>query len=272
MNQIKESPFLDTILFENVQNSNGAFVKHFHDTYTIGITHSGMFKSINLNQSSYCYKSSTRIINPGDVHCGDSNDWKYTNFYPTVELVANIHEQIYGVKKIPLFTNHLIEDERLYSLLREFFIHYYNDREKIQIEIALIDVLSYLVLHYSNEVKPYETLFNDNKIIQSSIEFINDTLGEQNTLENLSQNVGLSKYHFIRIFKERVGLTPHQYIVTKRVQRAKELIASGSKLSNVAIEVGFNDQSHFIRNFKKIYGYLPKEIIKNSSYINGYIL
>ena len=262
-----KSQVFNNVLFENVQNSNGAFVKHFHDTYTIGITHAGMFKSINLNQSSYCYKSSTRIINPGDVHCGDSNDWQYTNFYPTVDLLVNVYEQIFYKKKIPLFNSHLIEDKKLYFLLKTFFLHYYGNREPIELEIALIEVLSYLILHYSNETKVYEPMFNDNKIIHNSIEFINDTLEHNLSLDELSNNVGLSKYYFIRVFKNKVGLTPHQYILTKRVQKAKELIANGCELTDISYKVGFSDQSHFIRNFKKIYGYLPKEIAKNSSYL-----
>ncbi len=52
------SPELKHTVFENIENSNGNFTKHFHDTYTIGLTHDGFFKSINSQKATLCYKNS----------------------------------------------------------------------------------------------------------------------------------------------------------------------------------------------------------------------
>lgn len=120
----------DTI-FENIQSSNGLFVKHFHDTYTIGLTHAGMFKSVNSHKALLAYKYSTRIINPGDVHCGDSTSWQYTNVYPKVSLLVDIYEQIFLEKKMPIFKSHIIEDMQLYKLLFQFFEAIFTNQEKM---------------------------------------------------------------------------------------------------------------------------------------------
>lgn len=258
---------LSETIFENVKNSNGKFTKHFHDTYTIGLTHGGFFKSINESQTTLSYKNSTRIINPGEVHYGDSNSWKYTNFYPSIALVSEIYEQVFLEKQIPIFQKHIIEDLTLYNLLLNFFYSTYENQDKIKIETDLIYALSYLIKNYTSSTKKYEPLFEDKIIVKHSIEYIKDAIETNLSLDELALNVNLSKYHFLRVFKERIGLTPHQYILTYRVQRGKELILKGTQLNEVASVTGFSDQSHFIRSFKKIYGYLPSSLKEKSNFI-----
>lgn len=254
-------------VFENIENSNGKFTKHFHDTYTIGLTHDGIFKSINSQQSCFSYKNSTRIINPGEVHHGDSTCWKYTNFYPSVELLVELYEQMYFEKKMPIFKEHIIQDIYLFNLLYQFFQSIFNHNDKMVIETNMINVLSYLIKNYTDQTKEYKKLFDNKEIIKNSIEYIKDSLDANITLDELAENSSLSKYHFLRVFKKDIGLTPHHYILTQRIHKAKELVLNGSALSEVGLKVGFNDQSHFIRNFRKIYGYSPKELLKKSNFI-----
>lgn len=140
------SSLKDTI-FENIKNSEGLFTKHFHETYTIGITHGGCFKSINNEETSFSYKNSTRVINPNEVHYGDSNSWNYTNIYPRVELLVELYKQIYFEKKVPIFNSHIIENEKLYMLLYTFFKSVFDKADEMQIEINLIEAFSYLILN-----------------------------------------------------------------------------------------------------------------------------
>jgi AraC-like DNA-binding protein len=258
---------LNNTKFEDIENSNGIFTKHFHDTYTIGITHGGVFQSISASHTSFSYKNSTRVINPGEVHSGDSSAWKYTNVYPKIELIANIYEQMFGEKKIPLFSKHVIEDLMLYQLLYRFFISVYHKEDKMLLEINTIEAFSYLIKNFATSKRDFTPLFDDKKIVKSSIEYIQDNIYTNILLDDLAENYNLSKYHFLRVFKNGIGLTPHSYILTQRVERAKELILNGKCLSEASLEAGFSDQSHFIRNFKKIYGYSPKELHKKSNFI-----
>ena len=258
---------LKNTIFENVQSSNGSFKKHFHDTYTIGLTHGGCFKSINSNKASYSCIHSTRIINPYETHFGDSKEWKYTNFYPNIALLSSIYEDIFFEKKVPIFEKHIINDIELYKLLFELFTNIYTKQDSMKIEISLINSLSYLIKNYTKKTKLYDKDFNNNKIISTAKEFINDSLKYNISLDSISQNVSLSKYHFLRVFKEEVNLTPHQYILMQRVNKAKDLIISGQTLVQASLNVGFNDQSHFIRNFRKMYGYSPKMLLKKDNFV-----
>ena len=253
----------DKTIFEHVKGTNDKFTKHFHDTYTIGITHDGKFKSLHEKKTFYLYKHSTKVINPGEIHGGDSNLWKYTNFYPSIKLVSEIYEQIFFEKKSPIFIKHTINDIILYTLLKNFFINAYSNNDKMATEISLINTLSYLIKNYTHKTKTFEPIFNNKPIIKNSIEYIRDSLESTITLDDLALNSQLSKYHFLRIFKDTTGLTPHQYILIQRVEKAKELISRGNNLNEIAFCTGFSDQSHFIRSFKKVYGYSPSILNKN---------
>jgi AraC family transcriptional regulator len=69
----------------------------------------------------------------------------------------------------------------------------------------------------------------------------------------------LSAYHFARQFKAATGLPPHQYLIARRVERAKQLLQGGGDLSlaEVAARAGFWDQSQFTHHFKRVVGVTP---------------
>ncbi|NCD12445.1 MAG: AraC family transcriptional regulator [Epsilonproteobacteria bacterium] len=263
---MKASLLRDTI-FENITNSNGQFSNHFHDTYTIGLTHDGMFKSIRAHKASLAYSYSTRIINPGEVHCGDSHAWQYTNFYPSVALLTNLYEQMYGETKIPMFEKHIIQDDELYQRLVFFFRSVYQHEEPLLIESKLIAALSYLITHYTQKSLPSLFTCKDKKSFSMVIDYIHAHLDGDISLDDLSYVAKISKYHFLRLFKNHIGLSPHQYIMAERTYKAKTLILKGESLSLAGLHAGFSDQSHFIRSFRKIYGYSPKTLLQKSNFI-----
>jgi len=262
-----KTTLLSDTIFENITNSNGQFTNHFHDTYTIGLTHDGMFKSIHEHKTTLAYQYSTRVINPGEVHCGDSHAWQYTNFYPSVELLSSLYEQMYGEKKMPIFEQHIVQDEALYRLLVSFFRSVYEHEETMLCESKLIDALSYLIANYTRSATPYPFTCKAKNTMSMVVEYIHEYLDTEISLDALSKAAMVSKYHFLRLFKSHTGLTPHQYIIAERIHKAKELVLEGESLSLAGLHAGFSDQSHFIRSFRKIYGYSPKTLLQESNFI-----
>lgn len=258
---------LENTLFENVKLSNDDFTNHFHNTYTIGLTYEGVLKTHICRENFESYKYSIRISNPGEVHGGVSKQWSHANFYPTIELISNIYEQIFFDKKIPYFKRHIVENKNLFFKLHNFFNAYFKNEDKILIEDLLIDALSCLILDSTDYTKSHNEIFDDKKIIKDTYELINDAIDTNFSLETLASNVSLSKYHFLRVFKKEFGLTPHAFIINERLNRANSLIQKGYSISEASLNVGFNDQSHFSRNFKKYFGYTPSILQKNSNII-----
>ena len=93
-------------------------------------------------------------------------------------------------------------------------------------------------------------------------EYIHTHLDQNIALADLANVAHLSEFHFARLFKQTTGLPPHQFVIYQRVERAKRLIAAGRlSLAQIAIEVGFSDQSQLSRHFKRLVGVTPKRFI-----------
>jgi AraC family transcriptional regulator len=91
------------------------------------------------------------------------------------------------------------------------------------------------------------------------VEYIEEHLDASPTLGQMGAVTRLSPYHFARQFKAATGLPPHQYVIMRRVERAKQLLQAGTDLSlaEVAAHAGFSDQSQFSRHFKRLVGVTP---------------
>jgi AraC-like DNA-binding protein len=89
-------------------------------------------------------------------------------------------------------------------------------------------------------------------------EYVETHLCESIDLAALAGIAGLSLYHFARAFKQSAGVTPHHYLVQRRVARAQEMLARTQlSLAEIAFATGFSDQSHFARHFRRTLGMTP---------------
>ena len=100
-------------------------------------------------------------------------------------------------------------------------------------------------------------------VLQQVMEYINEHLHQDVKLIELAAIAQMSPYHFLRLFKQSMGVTPHQYILQRRIEKAKCLLQHGElSIAEVAARVGFCDQSHFTRYFKRIVGVTPKQLLQ----------
>jgi AraC family transcriptional regulator len=95
--------------------------------------------------------------------------------------------------------------------------------------------------------------------LRAVVEYIEDHLDAGPSLEQMAVVARLSVYHFARQFKVATGLSPHQYVILRRVERARQLLQSSADLSlaEVAAHAGFSDQSQFCQHFKRLVGVTP---------------
>jgi len=89
-------------------------------------------------------------------------------------------------------------------------------------------------------------------------EYVADNLDRPISLADLSHVTGLSKRHFIRAFAESAGQTPHRYLVSQRIEKAKQLLANSSgSITEIGLAVGFSHAQHFSNKFKALTGLTP---------------
>ena len=123
---------------------------------------------------------------------------------------------------------------------------------------------THFVNHYSTRSpSPLDHLHPvERQRLASVIDYIEAHLTTDFSLSDLALEAGLSKFHFARLFKQVMGLTPHQYVLQRRVERASHCLKQGQAIAQVAYRFGFSDQSHFTRVFKQFKGVTPKAFIR----------
>jgi AraC-like DNA-binding protein len=95
--------------------------------------------------------------------------------------------------------------------------------------------------------------------LRRAVEHLEQNLTEPFSLEALAGRACLSKYHFCRLFKQHAGLSPKQFCICRRIEKARELLVKHDlTVSQIAYRLGFNDASEFIRQFKKFTGHTPR--------------
>ena len=99
-----------------------------------------------------------------------------------------------------------------------------------------------------------------NRKVSEIIEYINENLQKDLSIDSIADKFYLSKYHMMRIFKSETGYSVHRYISEKRILLARNLIMSGIPSTTACLECGFKDYSSFSRAFKNQLGILPSEV------------
>ena len=88
-------------------------------------------------------------------------------------------------------------------------------------------------------------------------EYLRANLTQNDGLTALARTVNLNPNYLVAVFTQTVGIPPHQFLDQLRIARAQEMISAGRPLSEVAATVGYCDQSHMTRNFKRLVGMTP---------------
>lgn len=97
-----------------------------------------------------------------------------------------------------------------------------------------------------------------------AVHYIDNNMQKEISLEELANEANVSKYHFCRLFKKHIGISPMQFVRSRKIMKAKELFRrNASNISAVASEVGYNDLSSFTEQFKKFTGITPTQYRKS---------
>jgi AraC family transcriptional regulator len=114
----------------------------------------------------------------------------------------------------------------------------------------------------SAETEHTETPATQPRAVAQALQFIHANYTSDLSLNEIAKAVNLSPFHVARLFKQSVGVSPHQYLIQLRVNSARSLLSAGSgehSLAELASAVGFADQSHLTRHFKRIVGVTPRQ-------------
>jgi AraC-like DNA-binding protein len=133
-----------------------------------------------------------------------------------------------------------------------------GDCAPLELETLQAEVICRLLAH-AERAPNVERAANEPRAVAIARSYLHDNLDAPVTLTELAAAAGLSRFRLVRAFAEVVGLPPHAYHVQIRVERARQLLRDGLSGAQAAADLGFVDQSHFIRHFKRIMRVTPNE-------------
>jgi AraC-like DNA-binding protein len=238
-----------------------SFPRHTHDQYGIGVVDAGGHASWSGRGQVEAGPGSFICVNPGEVHDGRAigdrgRSWRILYFEPAT-LAGLRAEVLDGAATELTFAAPVFADPGL----RRLFEVAFAAKGAMACETALLELIAHLGKHCTSVSRSAR---GTTAGIRRARERIDADPAAPVTLAALSSELGVSRYQLIRAFARELGLTPHAYIVQKRIALARRLIRGGRTLAEVAAAAGFYDQSHLTRCFVRQFGVTPALFSKTS--------
>jgi AraC-like DNA-binding protein len=210
-------------------------------------------------------KNEIFIINPGQVHsCGcERSGHSYKIISVLSQIMQAIASQISEKQEnVPYFEKIHYKDNLLSIEIKRLLEVIGESESDIQVESELYSFLSCLILNFSESPPLISETGEQKDSIKRVCYYINHNFSKQLSLKKLAEIACLSPFHFQREFKKRVGITPHEYLNDFRISKSKNMLLDSCNIADIAVQLGFFDQSHFSKTFKKTVGISPGNYIK----------
>ena len=237
------------------------FNRHAHDGYAFGIITRGQLDFFYRHQNWHALPGDINLVVPGEVHDGqakNSDGWAYRMIYLPPAILQNAFCQLTGHEDLPWFLPGSIGKSPLAAPLASLHACLSDTGiDSLQKESALLCWLTAFIQRYSQAKISHTAPGAEPLAVARVLDYMQTEFTHAISLQTLANIAHLSSYHLLRVFEKTVGLPPHLYQQQLRIQKAKQLLATGQPLAVTALSTGFFDQSHFSRQFKKITGLTP---------------
>lgn len=243
-------PFLE---LRSVARGHGVcYTRHAHETFSIGAITEGSTRYLNGRVSQLVGPGTVVLMNPGDMHACNPTDaqaWSYSMLHVDATWLACIQDELgYSVDgRFRPFAE--TATTALFGGLQALHAVLVDDgASQLEKQGAAIGFFSGMLASLAPGQVAAPAA--DPRLARAA-EFINDNFSLDLSLAEISAAAGLSPAHFIRSFKRRFGMTPHAYLVNRRIQVGRSQLKRGLPIAEVASNAGFADQAHFQRAFKR---------------------
>lgn len=242
-----------------------SFAPHFHNAHAIGVIESGADVFDYRGAERVAAKGEIMLLNPAEVHTGhaiDENGWTFRIMYVDPELMRNVRQEITGKSSdIPFFSKSVVHDDS--TARRILQLHYVleNSTSLLERESLFLLAMMQLITRHADSNINSQTIGNEHKAVARVREYLHENASQNTTLDELARIAFLSPYHLLRVFRKETGLPPHAYQTQLRIEKAKQLLRDDFTISQTAHALGFFDQSHFSKQFKRYIGISPGKFL-----------
>ncbi|KJY73054.1 AraC family transcriptional regulator [Vibrio coralliilyticus] len=248
-----------------------SYGKHAHEEYSIGVTCRG--RQDFFSNGAFHKSNAGNIIffNPEQVHdghAGAGEEMAYQMLYIPEPTLMNLILALGSAKKkcarldMSLFQDSMLQSQ-IFSLTSA--MNSSTSLSSLEEEHLLLGIAHSIIRIGDGTLTDNHSYGRIDSLLNRAKEFIHDNLHRKCSVDEIANAANMSKYHFIRLFNEQFGMTPHQYVLGHKINRAKYELELGKNAADIAFQYGFSDLSHLNRNFKNAFGITPNQYQKQLS-------
>ncbi len=237
-----------------------AYDPHDHDEVLVGVTLQGVQRFRCQRALHTSTPGRAMLIEPGAVHDGHApaeDGFTYAMLYLPQRWVAEALQrrgQQDGSALHPGFRTTLADDAALSAAIRQAFLAIHQREGRLARDQSLDRMMRLLSPHLSAEAqRPCAST----PTVARARDFLHAQMARDVSLDELADHADLDRFRLTRQFQRTFGLSPHAYLIRLRLRVARALLADGQEPADVALKVGFADQSHLGRWFKRAYRLTP---------------
>lgn len=238
-----------------------AYDPHDHDEVLVGVTQQGVQRFRCHRRIHTSSPGRAILIEPGAVHDGHAPErggFTYAMLYLPQAWVACALQGL-GQREIsailPAFRSTLTEDTALSEAIQQAFIAVHHREGRLARDQSLDRMLRLLCNHLSTQGPSVPRESSARMLLAR--DYLHDRMGHDIGLDELARYSSTDRFRLTRQFRSAFGMSPHAYLVRLRLRRARALLAQGVPPAQAATEVGFADQSHLGRWFRRAYRLTP---------------
>ncbi|MEV5749118.1 AraC family transcriptional regulator [Actinoallomurus sp. NPDC052308] len=232
-----------------------AFARHGHETFAVGVIQSGAEEIRFADGVERIGPGGLVLIGPEVVHTGvalTDDGWAYRVLYPSADLMS----ELAGTRGTPRFIERVVDDDRAARLVLR--AHAATETEdRLTAETLMRRALAGLLRSYGGVPSAVPVRSSGGAFSERAREVLHERMTEPPGLEELAAEVGVGWSTLVRAFRDAYGLPPHAYLTQLRVRAACRLLERGIPPAEVAPMVGFYDQAHLSRHFRRLVGVPP---------------
>ena len=235
-----------------------SFPNHYHKDFCISLITEGIECMKVHERYIYSEKDHVSITNPNEIHSNPLVPTEKKLCFHTLYIPENIMMEVAGTKNIR-FENRSFKDLQLNAYFLDLVRAAKYSGDEVQHQL-LRKIINRLVEHSIDKIANDHLTFKAGW--EQVITYVDENLKNKISLTTLSSNFEMDKFKFAKSFKYLFGMSPMNYVLMKRIFKAKEMISINTNLTDLAYEYDFTDMSHFSKQFKRFVGLSPKQFQK----------
>jgi AraC-like DNA-binding protein len=261
-------PHLDNLELLHAANITYHYPPHMHEEHSIVLMLAGTETTTCRGASYTAFPGSVVLINADEVHSSRSVKTEYRIIKVRSRTLNQIALELVGRDlESPYFPKLVINDTLVFRLLLDLHLKLERNASALEQESEFISTMGLLLTRHALDHFVSRPPGKEPRYARIIGDYLRSHYAENVTLAQLTSITNLSSFHLLRVFRNQVGCPPHEYQTQLRIAHARKLMRKGGSISEVALETGFFDQSHFSRNFKRIVGVSPGQYFAQSKIV-----